>query len=172
MKFHLVDDNAEVVNALQVAFRAYPEIVVDNGDLLKLAKHCVVSPANSQGFMDGGIDQAFVRFFGSQIEGKVQDEIRGRSEGRLPVGSSMVVKTGHAVVPYLLVAAAMESPEMVEAVNAYRAMMAILRIASAHEEVGRAVFCPGLCMGVGGVLPSDAAREMVRAYRDWKSIQP
>lgn len=166
MKLHLVDDNADVADALRIAFRDNPEVEVINGDLLKLAKNCVVSPANSQGFMDGGIDRAIVAFFGAGIETKVRDAIGRRTDSRLPVGSSLVVKTGHAVIPFLLVAPTMESPEIVEAVNAYRAMKAILRIAAAHDEIGRAIFCPGLCTGVGGVPPSEAADQMARAYRD------
>jgi O-acetyl-ADP-ribose deacetylase (regulator of RNase III) len=166
MKLHLVDDNADVAGALRIAFRDHPEVEVVNGDLLKLARNCVVSPANSQGFMDGGIDRALVAFFGAEIEAKVRDAIGRRPDSRLPVGGSLVVKTGHAVIPFLLVAPTMESPEMVEAVNTCRAMKAILRIASAHEEIGRAIFCPGLCTGVGGVDPTEAAARMARAYRD------
>ncbi|HXI71464.1 MAG TPA: macro domain-containing protein [Verrucomicrobiae bacterium] len=172
MRLHFVDDNTEVVKALQATFKVHPEVEVTNGDLLKLARNCIVSPANSQGFMDGGIDKAFVTFFGSEIEARVRTAIGRRPEGRLPVGSSLVINTVHAVIPFLLVAPTMESPEMVEAVNAYRAMRAILRIATAHEEIGRAVYCPGLCTGVGGVLPSDAANQMLRTYEDWKGTQP
>jgi len=151
MNLHFVDDNAEVAKALQLAFREHPEVEVADGDLLKVATNCVVSPANAQGFMDGGIDRAIVAFFGSVIESQMRDAIIRRPEGRLPVGSSLVVRTGHGVVPFLLVATTMDSLEMVEAVNAYRAMNAILRIASSNKEVGRDVFCPGLCTGVGGV---------------------
>jgi len=168
MTLHFIDDNAEVADALQFAFRAHPEVEVMAGDLLKLARNCVVSPANAHGFMDGGIDRAIVTFFGPAIEPQVRDAIVCRSEERLPVGSSLVVRTGHAVIPFLLVATTMESPEMVEAVNACRAMKAILRLASSNEEIGRDVFCPGLCTGVGHVPPSEAAEQMVRAYQDWK----
>jgi len=106
-------------------------------------------------------------FFGTEIEAKVREAIGRRPEAHLPIGSSLIVNTGHAVIPFLLIAPTMESPEMVEPNNAYRAMRAILRIASAHEEIGRALFCPGLCTGVGRVQPLDAAKEMVRAYQDW-----
>ena len=168
MNLHFADDNDEVAEALKLAFRGYPEIAVTVGDLLKLATNCVVSPANAQGFMDGGIDRAIVSFFGSAIELKVRDAILRRPEERLPVGSSLVVRTGHEVIPFLLVATTMESPEMVEPLNAYRAMTAILRLASSNEEIGRDVFCPGLCTGVGGVRASDAAEQMARAYLDWQ----
>jgi len=171
MNLHLVDDNADVASALKIAFQGRPEVKVMNGDLLRLARNCVVSPANSQGFMDGGIDRAFVSFFGMQIETKVRDAIARYPEGRLQIGSGLIVSTGHAVIPFLLVAPTMEAPEAVEPSNAYRAMRAILRIGSAHKEIGRDIFCPGLCTGVGDVLPSDAAKEMFRAYEDWRQTR-
>jgi O-acetyl-ADP-ribose deacetylase (regulator of RNase III) len=172
MKLHLVDDNADVASALQITFKDHSEVEIVNGDLLRLARNCVVSPANSQGFMDGGIDRLFVSFFGSGLEAKVREAIGRQPEGCLPIGSSLVVNTGHLVIPFLLVAPTMVGPEIVDPINAYRAMRAILRIASTHGVIGRAVFCPGLCTGVGGVLPPDAAKEMARAYHDWKRQQP
>lgn len=170
MKLHFVDDNSDVANALATAFKDHQEVTVATGDLLRFAKNCVVSPANSQGFMDGGIDRAFVSFFGAGIELRVRDAVGRLPEGRMQIGSSLIVNTGHLMIPFLLVAPTMENPEMVDALNAYRAMRAILRIASAHAEIGRAVFCPGLCTGVGGVAPSVAAKEMLRAYEDWKRL--
>jgi O-acetyl-ADP-ribose deacetylase (regulator of RNase III) len=47
-------------------------------------------------------------------------------------------------------------------------MKAILRMAKAHAEIGRAIFCPGLCTGVGGVDPSEAGEQMARAYHAWQ----
>jgi hypothetical protein len=68
----------------------------------------------SQGFMDGGIDRVFVSFFGVGIETKVRDAIARFPEGRLQIGSSLIVSTGHAVIPFLLVAPTMEAPEAVQ----------------------------------------------------------
>lgn len=88
-------------------------MTVQQGELLSLAENTVVSPANSSGFMDGGIDRAFVAFFGSQLQERVQDTIIRRPEGHLPVGASVVVRTGHARIPYLIVAPTMLGPEAV-----------------------------------------------------------
>lgn len=75
MTLHLVDRNISLVNAWREAFRGFPEVAVQHGDMLKLAKHCLVSAANSFGFMDGGIDAAYWEFFGPQIERAVQEAI-------------------------------------------------------------------------------------------------
>ena len=168
MRLHLVDCNEDIVTAWTKAFAQFPEVKVKRADILDVAEHCLVSPANSFGFMDGGIDAAYRVFFGAQIENTVQDAIKHRPEGHLPVGASLVVRTGHARVPFLIVAPTMLMPEMVESRNCYRAMRAVLRIADVDAEVVRDVYCPGLATGVGGVPPNNAAAMMAEAYRDWK----
>jgi O-acetyl-ADP-ribose deacetylase (regulator of RNase III) len=168
MRLHLVDYSGALVNAWVDAFRLFPEVTVQQGDLLAVAEHCVVSPANSYGFMDGGIDAAYRTFFGAQIERTVQDAVTRRPEGHLPVGASLVVRTGHNRVPFMIVAPTMTVPEQVESRHSYRALRAVLRILSADPEVGRDVYCPGLATGVGMVPPEHAAAMMAKAYADWK----
>src|SRR5438105_945530 len=121
MRLHLVDFNGYLVRAWLEHFSRFPEVTVDQGDLLAVAEHCVVSPANSYGFMDGGIDAAYRSFFGHQIERTVQDAVTRRPEGHLPVGASLVVRTGHTRIPFLIVAPTMTVPEMVDSGNCYRA---------------------------------------------------
>jgi O-acetyl-ADP-ribose deacetylase (regulator of RNase III) len=168
MQLHLVDADAAVALALREAFRSFPEVSVSHADLLKVAQNTVVSPANAYGFMDGGLDAALRTFFGAAIEGRVREAIGRRSEGYLPIGASLVVQTGNGRIPYLIVAPTMLSPEAIDSQNCYRAMRAVLRIAATQEDIGRAVYCPGLGTGVGQVLPAEAAREMAQAYIDWK----
>ena len=168
MNLHLVDFNGSLVNAWVKAFEAFREVTIQQGNLLTVARNCVVSPANSYGFMDGGIDAWYRAFFGAQIERTVQDAINRRPEGQLPVGASLVVRTGHETVPYMIVAPTMTVPEQVESRNCYRAMRAILRIAGTDGAVGLDVYCPGLATGVGMVPPEHAADEMAQAYGDWK----
>lgn len=168
MRLHLVDTNEDIVAAWREHFREFPEVDIQGGDIMTIAEHCLVSPANSHGFMDGGIDGVYLSFFGAQIEQRVQEAVARRPEGILPVGASLVVTTGHARIPYLIVAPTMTMPEPVASENCYRAMRAILRIATAEYSVGRDVYCPGLGTGVGMVAPAMAASAMAGAYRDWK----
>jgi O-acetyl-ADP-ribose deacetylase (regulator of RNase III) len=169
VRLHLVDYSERLVKAWEEAFSQFPEVTVLQADMLDVARHCVVSPANSYGFMDGGIDAAYRRLFGAQIERTVQEAIARRPEGHLPVGASLVVRTGHRRVPYLIVAPTMVAPEMVESQNSYRALRAALRIAGSDSEIGRDIYCPGLATGVGRVPPEEAAKAMSRAYADWKA---
>jgi O-acetyl-ADP-ribose deacetylase (regulator of RNase III) len=167
MHLQLVDLDTDLVAAWAEAFRPFPEVTVRQADLLAVAENAVVSPANGFGFMDGGIDRAYTDFFGGQIEVRVREAIARRPEGHLPVGASLVVRTGHPRIPYLIVAPTMLMPEAVSEEHCYRAMRAVLRLVGQFPEVGRAVFCPGLGTGVGMVPPRSAAREMARAYGDW-----
>jgi O-acetyl-ADP-ribose deacetylase (regulator of RNase III) len=168
LRLFLVDANPDVAVALRSAFQTFPEVTVSHANLLSVAHNAVVSPANSSGFMDGGIDAAFCRFFGVGLERRVRDAIDLRPEGRLPVGASLIVETRNANVPYLIVAPTMLFPEAIDSMNCYRAMRAVLRVSGRDERIWPGLFCPGLGTGVGRVAPEDAAREMAKAYGDWK----
>jgi O-acetyl-ADP-ribose deacetylase (regulator of RNase III) len=162
-----VDSDARVADALRKAFAPHAEVGVAHGDLLAAAEHAVVSPANSYGFMDGGIDRAFDAFFGPRLERDVRDAIQRRPEGFLPVGASLIVPTTHPRIRYVVVAPTMLMPEHVEAQNAYRAMRAVLRLARAEPIKGQPLYGSGLTTGVGGVSPAAAAEAMREAYADW-----
>ena len=79
----------------------------DVKDLVKeYAITFIVSPANSLGFMDGGIDMIYMEMFPG-IQKTVQDEISKfnitTALGRkvLPIGSNIIVKTNNTQTPYL-----------------------------------------------------------------------
>lgn len=166
MKLHFVDQNRDVVAALGRAFAPFPEVKVSFGNILDVAEISVVSPANSSGFMDGGIDAVYRRYFGQQIEDKVRSAVATRPEGYLPVGTSLVVPTSDSRIPYMIIAPTMLMPEAVSALNAARALRAVMRAQAAHASLLTNVYCPGLCTGVGQVEPDEAAIVMAAAYRD------
>jgi O-acetyl-ADP-ribose deacetylase (regulator of RNase III) len=167
MKLVLVDQEPGLVECWNREFAAFPEVAVVCGDILSLAQNAIVSPANSYGFMDGGIDLLYLEYFGLQIQDRVQDAISRRQEGYLPVGASVVVKTGHPKIQYLVVSPTMILPEAVPAANCFFSMAATLSIASHTVEITD-LYCPGLGTGVGRVPFDIAAEEMANAYRKWK----
>ena len=166
---HFVDTSAELIHELRGVFTGVPEVACSHGDILTVARNAVVSPANSYGFMDGGIDAAYSTFFGPGLQAAVQEAINRRPEGHLPVGASLAVRTGHDRIPFLIVAPTMLTPQEVPSENSYRAMRAVLRIMRAEPDLGREVFCPGLATGIGRVPPSEAAKQIFRAYDDWRA---
>ncbi len=171
MNLCLVDLDAELVAAWRVAFAPFSEVSIRQADLLEVASNCVVSPSNGYGFMDGGIDAAYRAHFGRRIERIVRDAISRRPEGHLPVGASLVVRTGHERIPFMIVAPTMLMPEPVPGENSFRAMMAVLRVAIPDAQLARAVYCPGLGTGVGMIPPTEAAAMMARAYAHWRRVR-
>lgn len=167
MKLILVDQQSELVAHWKKEFALFPEVSVVCGNILSLAHNAIVSPANSYGYMDGGIDELYVQHFGIQIQDRVQDAISRRQEGYLPVGASLVVKTGHPKMPYLVVSPTMMLPEAVPAANCFFAMAATLSTASRTAAITH-LYCPGLATGVGQVPFEIAAEEMANAYSKWK----
>ncbi len=168
MTLHLVDIQIELVEAWEEAFSLFPEVEVRLGDILQVAVNTIVSPSNSHGFMDGGIDLQYRHFFGTEVERRVQEVIRARPEGYLPVGTAAVVKTGHPRVQYLVVAPTMEMPEAVPATHADRALRAVLRQFGSDPVIGREIYCPGLGTLTGRIPVVAAAQEMASAYRNWR----
>ena len=164
ISLNLVAIDPELIDAWEVAFKPFPEVRIMAADILAVASNTIVSPANSYGYMDGGLDRLLTDFFGLRPQQEVQAAIARRPEGYLPVGSAVLVNTGHARIPYMISAPTMFLPEPIPAANVFFAMSAMLQTAHAHKDVVKAVYCPGLGTGTGRVAPDIAAREMAHAY--------
>jgi O-acetyl-ADP-ribose deacetylase (regulator of RNase III) len=169
LRLALVDRSPSVVAALTAAFAAWPEVRVQAADILEVAENAVVSPANSYGYMDGGVDDAYARFFGPELEKRVQHRIDVEYGGMVPVGAALLVRTYHQRIPYLVVAPTMELPRSGDRVKVFFAMAAVLKLARRYPSERETVFCPGFGTGVGGVPPDWAASEMASAYGKWKA---
>lgn len=166
MRLTLVDADADVANAIRLAFATRREVTVLHGDLISVAENTVVSPANAYGLMDGGIDAAYAAAI-PRVQDLVRDAIACRPEGYLPLGAALLVAVQHARIQYVLATTTTPFVEAVTSDNAYRAMRALLRVAAANPDRVRSVYCPGLCTGIGMVPPDEAARAMASAYEDW-----
>ena len=166
LNISIVGLGEEAYKSLQNAFSIFPEIKILEGDILGHAKNCVVSPANSTGKMDGGIDADYRRYFGRQIEDRVQDRISLLPPPGLNIGSCFEIDTHDETIPWLLVAPTVEEPGFTESPNVGRAMYAILKKLATNKKV-QPCYCPLLGSGVGGVSAESAAEEMALAYKDW-----
>ncbi|MBV9467900.1 MAG: macro domain-containing protein [Abitibacteriaceae bacterium] len=172
LQITLCDQQAELVREWEKHFHNHSEVEVRLGDLLDVYADAYVSPANSHGWMDGGIDlELRSRFMAGDIETKVQRAI-SKFGSVLPVGQALIVETDDEDIPYLVVAPTMEVPSFVGmSSNAYKAMAALLRAISKFNSTGddaiSSVAVPGLCTGVGGMEPRVAALQMYQAYLHW-----
>ena len=141
----------------------------EEADILSIAENTMVLPANSYGFMDGGIDLVYTNYYSLQPQTEIQELIARREEDYLPVGAAVPVKIGHKKIPYVIAAPTMMMPGPVAPYHAFFAMSAILKTAYNNHTDVTIVFCPGLATGIGNVPPESVAKEMAHAYRKWKN---
>ena len=171
-----------VDNALADAWEQFcgdlPFVSVHRGSIFDLSCDAVVSPANSYGFMDGGIDMLYTLEFGWQVQERLQELIRDKHHGELLVGAAEIVETGSSALPFLVAAPTMRVPMILQhTVNPYLAARAVLLLVKhgtftegtytgekISDFVGSVAF-PGLGTGVGRIGPNTCARQ-VRAAID------
>ncbi len=170
MKLILIAPNPLLSNAFQENFHYLPNIEIINNYFESVPEYdCLVSPANSFGLMDGGMDAAIIRYFGDYLMTLVQQKILDEYLGEQPVGTSMIVETGHPQHPFLAHTPTMRVPMSIAGTDIpYVAMWAMLLAIRRHnrqqEKQIRTVVCPGLGTGIGQVSYQEAARQMALAY--------
>jgi len=168
MKIILAAVDYRLIDAWKAFFENEPNVTIVQTDITQLSCDAVVSPANSFGFMDGGLDYALSERFGWDLEKKLQQRIKDLPEGELLVGQAIVMETGDSTVPFLISAPTMRVPmnfNIDTSVNAYLAMKATL-IKAKNEPRINSVAIPGLCTGVGRMVAMIAARQMFQAYKE------
>ena len=159
-------------------------VSIHQGSIFEVECDAVVSPANSFGFMDGGIDMAYSRYFGWHVQERLQKEIRTRHHGELLVGAAAIVETDHPRIPYLLAAPTMRVPMILRnKVNPFLAARAALLLVERGtfssgalegmpiRDVVQTIAFPGLGTGVGQVGPNTCANQ-VRAAIDEVLLGP
>lgn len=170
-RIYLIDQWQPLVDEWSKAFAVFPEITPLAGDYFQQAADAMVSPANSFGIMDGGLDLAIRDQLGYAVQARIQTVIVEKYHGELPVGCAEIVETDHDQWKYMVSAATMRIPEPVaHTLNAYKAFRAILlAVAKFNQSAGtRAIdslVCCGLGTGVGGMPAARCAGQMQAAYK-------
>jgi O-acetyl-ADP-ribose deacetylase (regulator of RNase III) len=166
----LVDPVPELCDAFRRSFSEIPTVNVVEGKFQDLQDYdCMVSPGNSFGLMDGGVDLAIINYFGLDLMDRVQAHIIQEYRGEQPVGTAFVIATGHSKHAYLAHAPTMRVPMRIARTdNVYRAMQAMLLAVWNHNRLSKdqigLVACPGLGTLTGGVRYDQAANQMAMAY--------
>ena len=167
MKIILCATQSHLATAWQdrIGSRLAATVRVEEGDILSLDVTAVVSPANSFGFMDGGLDGVYTRFFGPQLQQRLQHMIREQADGELLVGQALLVETGHPRIGWCISAPTMRVPTLLDTpLPAYLATRAAVRCALAAGL--ECVAIPGMGTGTGGLAPREAAAAMLWGIRD------
>jgi len=165
----LRDLNPAMEEAWTRHFSGCPAVEVGRGEIFDVCADAIVSPANSFGFMDGGIDAVYLNRFGTGLQHRLQSTLREQFHGELPVGQAVLVETGDPQIPWLVSAPTMRIPMPVaHTMNAYLAFRATLVAVAEHNRSSdqpiKTVLCPGLATAIGRMPAPRCAQQMRLAY--------
>lgn len=175
MHIHLRDKNPVIVEAWKLIFRDTPDVEISQGDIFgygdrPIRADAIISPANSFGFMDGGID-LFYSMRWPKLQGDLQELLFKEYYGELPIGMAVIVPTGEEDIPWCISAPTMRVPADIRGtVNAYLAFRAALIAVVKHNlehptQKIESILSPGMGTAVGRLEPKVAAIQMCFAYK-------
>jgi O-acetyl-ADP-ribose deacetylase (regulator of RNase III) len=169
VSYILRDIKPELAAAWGRCFGGEKNVEVSCGDIFERRADAIVSPANSFGFMDGGIDLVYSHRFGWDLQQRLQQHLREEHDGELPIGQAVIIETNDAAIPLLISAPTMRVPmNVADTLNAYLAFRAVIRAVRQHNKSAiqpiRSVLCPGLGTAVGRMPADRCARQMWAAY--------
>lgn len=163
-----------LAEAWETAADGRREVYTHRGSTLDVPAEAVVSPANSYGWMRGGIDAIYAHTFPA-IEQHVRSAVLAYHGGELPVGQAVIVPTDMAAPAWLISAPTMREPgerlpqDTVHPYLAARAVFRMWRDGRLEDDrpvrsVVSTIAMPGLGTGIGGVPPSVCARQVMAAW--------
>ena len=170
-KLYLIDSKQELCDKWKQVFSSYPEVEVLSGDYFQQSADAIVSPANSFGIMDGGLDLAIRNELGFQIATDIQEVILNKYHGEMPIGSAEIINTNHDKWSFMIAAPTMRIPESIAfTLNPYIAFRAILIAINSFNEHNlskpiKSLVCSGLGTGIGSMEPTKCAAQMRAAYK-------
>ena len=172
MRIFLRDRKESLCNAWKQAFKDYLNIKCSFGDIFEPGEHleveAIISPANSFGFMDGGIDYAYSEYFGWEMSEELRAKIWENHNGELLVGQAEIVYIKKSKIKYLISAPTMRVPmDVSNTVNAYLAFLAALRCARTNGI--ESILCPCLATAIGKMSPEVCAKQMFEAYKSFEA---
>lgn len=168
MKIYLCAREDDLFNAWKTYTQQFDFVEATKQAIMYINADAIVSPANSFGFMTGGIDLHYINYFGKEIAEEVRHKIVSEFNGELCVGQAMSVKLKSGDITkykHLIVAPTMRVPENVgHTINAFLAAKAALIEANKLDDVESIVF-PGLGTGTGTMRPDDCAKQVAEAIK-------
>jgi O-acetyl-ADP-ribose deacetylase (regulator of RNase III) len=168
-----VDD--DLVRAWESTCGSIENVTIHHGSIFDVKCDAIVSPANSFGFMDNGLDLEISNFFGVHVQERLHKIIQTRHHGELLVGAAEIVETDHSAIPYLISAPTMRVPIILkETVNVYLATRAILILVkfgtvpdgTPVKHIIETIAIPGIGTEIGKVPPDICANQMKVALRE------
>jgi len=139
------------------------EIVIIEGSLLQVEADIIVNPANSLGYMGGGVAGVIKRVGGSIIEEEAV------IKAPIPIGSAIITTAGSLPFKGVIHAPTMEEPAMETTEEKVRkAVRASLELA---DKMGfKSIAMPGMGTGVGKLPKDIAAKAMIEEIKSFKAV--
>ncbi len=137
------------------------EIEIKQGSLLEVDAQVIVNPANSYGYMGGGVAGVIKRFGGEEIEREAVQK------APIDVGKAVLTTAGKLKFKGVIHAPTMEEPAMRTTEEKVRkATKAALSLAD--ELCFKSIAFPGMGTGVGRVPKPIAAKAMIEEIKTFK----
>ncbi len=136
---------------------------VKQGDLTRVSCDAIVNPANSFGYMGGGVAGAIKRVGGIEIEKEAV------SKAPIPVGTAVETTAGSLPCKYVIHAPTMKQPAMrIGVENVRDATRAALGLGVKLNL--KSIAIPGMGTGVGRVSVEDAAEAIVSVAKRFETF--
>ncbi len=136
-------------------------VEVVQGSLLEVEADVIVNPANSYGYMGGGVAGVIRKFGGEEIEKEAV------AKAPIPIGKAVLTTAGKLKFRGVIHAPTMEEPAMRTTEEKVRkATRASLELAD--KECFKSIAMPGMGTGVGRVPKDVAAKAMVEEILSFK----
>jgi O-acetyl-ADP-ribose deacetylase len=137
-------------------------ILIEKGDITKIICDAIVNPANSFGYMGGGVAGAIKRIGGTEIE---KEAI---SNSPIEIGKAVATNSGSLPCKYVIHAPTMKRPAMrIDVGNVELATKAALKIGV--ELKLKTIAIPGMGTGVGGVSKDKAAKAITTIVKEFEN---
>src|SRR3989344_405007 len=131
---------------------------IRKGSITTLNVEAIVNPANSYGYMGGGVAWVIKNVGGAIIE---EEAI---AQARFHIGTAVLTSGGGLIARHVIHSPTMEeTAEKTNVLNIQQAVQAALELADQNQFTKIAF--PGMGTGVGGVGKKEAAQTMVKAIK-------
>jgi len=132
------------------------------GDITTISADAIVNPANSFGYMGGGVAGVIKRKGGIEIE---KEAVK---KAPIPVGKAIATTAGKLKYRCVIHAPTMERPAMRIGIdNVEKATKAALELS---RKLGlKIIAIPGMGTGVGGISEREAAKIMVKVAKTFEN---
>jgi O-acetyl-ADP-ribose deacetylase (regulator of RNase III) len=137
-------------------------ILIEKGDITKISCDAIVNPANSYGYMGGGVAGAIKRVGGIEIEKEAV------SKSPIKIGNAVATNCGSLPCKYVIHSPTMTRPAMrIELKNVELATRAAL--ITGKKLNLKSIAIPGMGTGVGGVSKEKAAETIIKIVREYEN---